>query len=438
VDGAGFVVISDTGNSRIRKISPDGIINTHIGNGNASYFGDGGPAYLGSVNHPQGIAVDSSFAVYIADTLNHVIRKAGTDGVIKTIAGTGVPGFSGDSGPAANAQLKSPTSVAIDGSGNLYIVDAGNQRVRKVAPDGTITTLASLSSPNAVATDAFGNVLASTADRRVWLLPGNGSPTAIAGTGDCCYAGDGGPALSAQLWGPWGLVAGNFGRVYIADSSANAVRMLLPSASGPVLSSVVNGASNLTASIAPGEVVVLFGTGLGPTQLTQSASGGTTVLFNGTAGTLIYASAQQVSAIAPNILTGPNVQVSVQYGSLATAQVTLPLSAVSPGLFTYDSSGKGQAAATNGNGSLNSSGNPASGTITFFATGITPASPFVVTVGGQPATVVSENLVSGVVQITIQLPSGIQGPAVPVVIQSGSAASQAGVTIAVTAGAPAA
>jgi uncharacterized protein (TIGR03437 family) len=438
VDGAGFVVISDTGNSRIRKISPDGIINTHIGNGNASYFGDGGPAYLGSVNHPQGIAVDSSYAVYTADTLNHVIRKAGPDGVIKTIAGTGVPGFSGDGGLAANAQLKSPTSVAIDGAGNLYIVDAGNQRVRKVAADRTITTLASLSSPNTVATDASGNVFAGTADHRVWLLPGNGSPTAIAGTGDCCYAGDGGPALSARLYDPWGLVAGSYGRIYIADSSANAVRVLLPSAPGPVLSSVVNGASNLSGPIAPGEVVVLYGTGLGPTQLTQWASPGTTVLFNGTVGTLIYASAQQVSAIAPNILTGPNVQISVQYGSLATAPVTLPLSAVSPGLFTYDSSGTSQAAATNGNGSLNSSGNPASGTITLYATGITLASPLAVTVEGQPATVVSENLVSGVVQITIQLPSGIQGPAVPVVIQSAGASSQMGVTIAVTAGAPAA
>jgi uncharacterized protein (TIGR03437 family) len=433
VDSAGFVVISDTGNSRIRKISPDGIINNHIGNGNASYFGDGGPAYLGSVNHPEGIAVDPSYAVYIADTLNHVVRKAGTDGTIKTIAGRGVPGFSGDGGPATSAQLKGPTSVALDNAGNLYIVDTGNQRIRKVGPDGTITTVASLSNPNTVATDASGNVYASTADRRIWLLPGSGSPTAIAGTGDCCYTGDGGPALNARLYVPWGLVAGNFGRIYIADPGANAVRLLLPSTSGPVLSTVVNGASNLSAPIAPGEVVVLYGTGLGPAQLTQSAYAGTTVLFNGTAGALIYASAQQVSAIAPNILTGPNVQVSVQYGSLATAPVTLPVAAVSPGLFTYDSSGKGQAAATNSNGSLNSSANPAFGTVTLYATGITPSSSLTVTVGGQTATVVSENLVLGVVQVTIQLPSGLQGLAVPMVIQSGSAASQDGVTIAVTA-----
>jgi uncharacterized protein (TIGR03437 family) len=196
---------------------------------------------------------------------------------------------------------------------------------------------------------------------------------------------------------------------------------------------VVNGASNLSAPIAPGEVVVLYGTGLGPVQLTQSASAGTTVLFNGTAGALIYASAQQVSAIAPNILTGANVQVSVQYGSLATAPVTLPVAIASPGLFTQDSSGKGQAAAVNANGSVNSSANPAFGTVTLYATGITPSSPLAATVGGQSATVLSENLVSGVVQITIQLPSGLQGTAVPVVIQSGSPASQDGVIIAVTA-----
>ena len=434
VDFAGYLVIADSGNSRIRRVAPNGSIDTFAGNGNSSYFGDGFRALQASVNHPQGVAVDAAGVVYIADTLNNAVRKVSADGSINTFAGTGPAGFAGDGGPATRALLSGPTGVAVDGAGNVYIVDAGNQRLRKVAPDGTITSAAtSLLNPHSVTTDAAGNVFVTAGgDHRVWMVAGNRNPTPIAGTGECCYSGDGGPALSAQLYDPSGVAVDRSGDVYVSDAAANAVRVLLPSLSAaPMLVSVVNGASNLSGPVVPGEVVVLYGTGLGPAQLTQAAPAGTSVLFNGTPGAIVYASALQVSAVAPASLSGANVQIWEQYQSLATPALTLPVAAVSPALFTLDGSGRGQAAALNFDGSANSASHLSAGIISLYATGVAPTTPLQVLVGGKPATVLSQNLVSAVVKITLQLPVGVQGAAVPVLIQSGSATSQDGVTIAI-------
>jgi uncharacterized protein (TIGR03437 family) len=323
----------------------------------------------------------------------------------------------------------------VDTAGNVYIADAGNQRLRKVGVDGVIATVASfVANPHSVATDAAGNVYVTVgADHRVWLLSGNRNAAPIAGTGDCCYSGDGGPALNAQLYDPAGVAVDRSGNVYVSDAAANAVRVLLPSNSSvPTLTSVVNGASNLAGPVAPGEVVVLYGTGLGPAQLNQAGGGGTSVLFNGTPGTIVYASALQVSAVAPASLTGANVQIWVQYQSLATPVVTLPIAAASPGLFTLDDSGKGQAAAINFDGSANSASHPSGGILTLYATGVAATMPLLVTVGGQPATVLSQSQVSSIVKITVQLPPNVFGSAIPVIIQAnGGVSSQEGVTIAV-------
>jgi uncharacterized protein (TIGR03437 family) len=434
VDPAGYIVIADTGNSRIRKVAPDGTINSYIGNGNSSYFGDGLRDLQASINHPRGVAVDTGGVVYIADTLDNAVRKVGTDGIIHTIAGTGLAGFAGDGGQATAAMLNGPTGVAVDAAGNVYIADAGNQRLRKVDLDGVITTAASfVANPHSVATDAAGNVYVTVgADHRVWLLSGNRNAAPIAGTGDCCYSGDGGLALNAQLYDPAGVAVDHSGNVYVSDAAANAVRVLVPSNSSvPSLISVVNGASNLTGPLAPGEVVVLYGTGLGPAQLNQSGGGETSVLFNGTPGTVIYASTSQVSAVAPASLTGANVQVWVQYQSLATPVVTLPIAAVSPGLFTVNDSGKGQAAALNFDGSANSATHPSGGILTLFATGVPASAPLAVIVGGMPAAVLSQSQVSNIVKITVQLPASVFGSAIPVIIQAGNGvSSQDGVTVA--------
>ena len=445
LDPAGRLVIADSGNSRVRVIFADGTIHTLIGTGNSSYYGDGLSDLQASVNHPQGVAVASNGDVYIADTLNNAIRKRGADGLMSTIAGTGSSGFSGDGSLATGALLDGPTGVSVNAAGNVYIVDAGNQRVRRVATDGMISTVAAqLANPNSVATDASGNVfVTSGGDRRVLMISADGTTSPVAGTGACCYSGDGGPALNAALDSPWGLAADpSSGTLYVTDAASNAVRALIPSGSLPSLTSVVNGASNLIEPIAPGEVVVLYGTGLGPDQLTvgQPTSGqyptqlaGTTVLFNGTPGFLVYTSGLQTSAIVPAVVfSGSTVQIALKYRDLATSSVTLPVASVSPGIFTLDGSGKGQAAATNSDGALNWAGRPAIGTITLYATGISAGSSVQATVGGRTATTVSVDLSPGVSQVTVQLPAGVQGDAVPVVLREDGASSQDGVTVAVS------
>ena len=174
VDGGGNLYIADSGNHRIRKVTPGGIITTVAGSGTYGYSGDGGPATAAQLKLPNRVAVDAAGSLYIAEAANHRVRKVTSDGIITTVAGNGANGYSGDGGPAASASLAELSGLAVDGSGNLYLVDSANWRVRKVTPAGTIITVASngsLSSsgeggaaaatmvmPRDMATDAGGNL----------------------------------------------------------------------------------------------------------------------------------------------------------------------------------------------------------------------------------------------------------------------------------------
>ncbi len=131
IDAHGNLLVADTGNSRIRLISPAGIISTIAGNGTFGYSGDGGPAQNAALGDPTAVAVDPLGNVLIADYTNHVIRRVDSAGIIQTVAGNGSSGFSGDGGPATAAQLTGPESIAFDTNGNYYIGDAPS-RVRKV------------------------------------------------------------------------------------------------------------------------------------------------------------------------------------------------------------------------------------------------------------------------------------------------------------------
>ena len=188
VDRAGNLYIADTNNCRIRKVS-GGIITTIAGNGTAGYTGDNGPASSSELNYPYGVAVDSTGNVYIADTLNNVIRQISTSGTISTIAGNGFAGYSGDSGAPTSAQLNFPADLAVDPSGNLYIADAGNYVVRSVS-GGAIAT--------------------------------------IAGNGQDGYSGDSGAATLAEIGHIHSLVLDSTGNLYLADATNSAVRMLSP------------------------------------------------------------------------------------------------------------------------------------------------------------------------------------------------------------------
>ena len=133
VDGPGNIYIADTNNDRIRKVSPSGIITTVAGSGSEGYSGDGGPATAAGLNHPMGVYGDTSGNIYIADTYNNRIRKVSASGTISTVAGNGTAGFGGDGGLASASIVNSPTGVYVDTIGNLYIADNGNQRIRKVS-----------------------------------------------------------------------------------------------------------------------------------------------------------------------------------------------------------------------------------------------------------------------------------------------------------------
>ncbi|MCX6632962.1 MAG: NHL repeat-containing protein, partial [Candidatus Solibacter sp.] len=219
-DALGNWYVADTANSRVRKAQPGGNLFTVAGNGNASYFGDGGPATKGSVNLPEGVAVDAAGNLYIADTLDHAVRMVTPDGVITTLAGNGNPGFSGDGGPAAHARLSHPHGVAVDLSGNVYVADTGNNQVRRIDATGTITTVntgGALVDPRGVAVDRAGNLyIADTGNRRVRRVSPGALLTTIAGNGTCCYSGDGWLALDARLNQPWGVAVDANGNVYVA------------------------------------------------------------------------------------------------------------------------------------------------------------------------------------------------------------------------------
>ena len=242
VDGAGNLYIADASNHRIRKVDSTGTITTIAGTGEQGFGGNGGPATQAPLNYPYGVAVDGAGNLYIADVGNHRIRKVDSTGTIITIAGTEERGFSGDGGPAIQAQLDAPSGVAVDELGNLYIADRNNHRIRRVDSTGTITTIAGteergfsgdggpatqapLFLPTGVAVDGAGNLyIADQYNHRIRRVDSTGTITTIAGTGELGFGGDGGPAIQAQLGDPTGVAVDGPGNLYIADQYNHRIR----------------------------------------------------------------------------------------------------------------------------------------------------------------------------------------------------------------------
>ena len=244
IDRQGNIYIADTSNYRIRKIDISGIITDIAGNGIPGFGGDGGPAGEASFSRVSGIAVNNAGEIFLADTGNHRIRKISREGIISTVAGTGENGYSGDNGPANQAMINYPYGVACDDQGNLYIVDTSNQRIRKVGPAGIITTIAgsgdygfsgdngpavqaSLWSPSGVAVDEDGALyIVDRANHRIRKVDAQGVITTIAGNGIRGYSGDGGPAELAHLHTPDSVAVDRSGNVYISDEQNSRIRMV--------------------------------------------------------------------------------------------------------------------------------------------------------------------------------------------------------------------
>jgi sugar lactone lactonase YvrE len=243
----GALYFCDLDNQRIRRLD----LKTHrtidiAGNGERGYAGDGGRATAGSLNMPHEIAFDSRGHLYIAERDNHVVRKVdGATGVMSTLAGTGAAGFSGDGGPASQAQLRQPHSIALEGDGRLLICDVGNHRIRAVnlssatietiggtgerlpTPDGAPLKNTPLNGPRTMVVDRDGSIyLALREGNAIYrIAPKTRTLHHLAGTGEQGYSGDGGPARQARLAGPKGLALS--GRsLYLADTENHAIRRI--------------------------------------------------------------------------------------------------------------------------------------------------------------------------------------------------------------------
>lgn len=340
-DRQGTLFVVDTSNHRVLRVTSAALAESVAGNGSPGDAGDGGPARAAELNQPSACAMDSFGNLFLADTLNHRIRKVTPAGVIATVAGTGDAGFSGDEGPAAEARIRTPRGIVVDDSGDIYLADTGNHRIRQVTPDGVIHT--------------------------------------IAGQGAAGFLGDGGPAAAALLDSPGGLFLDGSGALYFADTGNDRVRRLEPGSaamSGPVTNplalSAANAASLRPGPVAPGEIVVLSGTGLGPDSgvagtfdsgILPNQLGGSEVRFDGVAAPLFYVQSSQIDVQAPYALSGKSTtHVEVWFQGKSAGSLDLPVVPAAPAFYPV---------ALNADGSTNSPTGPAAAgsVLTLYATG---------------------------------------------------------------------
>jgi uncharacterized protein (TIGR03437 family) len=523
VDAAGNLYISDSYNFRIRKVS-GGVISTVAGNGAPGFGGgDNGPATGASLARPSGIAVDSAGSLYIAEFNSSRVRKV-SGGVISTVTGTGTPGFSGDNGPAVSAQLNDPEGVAVDSAGNLYIADFGNSRVRKVS-NGTITTVAGngtpgfsgdhgpatsaqLAYPDGVAADSAGNVyVADTSNYRVRVLTPTGSPctysvspttlqapasggivtVTIQTAPSCTWAVSGLPGWMASSGASSGPASASMALAVFPNNSGAplsatimvagvSVTVAQPAATAAPLApikAVVNAASYIGGPVSPGELVTIFGTGIGPATPAYASAdpatgklftsiGGLQVLFNGIPAPMIYASGTQVSAVVPyEMVSLANPSVWIDFAERTSNAYQLSIGTAAPGLFAQNASGSGPGAILNQDNSLNGPGHAAAkgSIVQVYMTGegqttpqgvtgrITtatlpppqvtpaPAQPIQVSIDGQPANYTyageAPGFVAGLMQLNVRIPANAASGPLAIAVSAGGNTSQNGITVSV-------
>jgi sugar lactone lactonase YvrE len=274
IDKMGAIFIADATNGVIREVSVAGSIATVAGNGSISFGGDTGPASAAELASPSGVIADGSGNLFVADTLNHSIRRIdAVSGVITTIAGVGQPGYSGDGGAATSAELDSPAAVALDAAGDLFIADTGNCVIRRVDAtgilagvimtvagngscgydvDGVPATSAGLGNPQGLALDAAGDLfIADTDDNRIRRVDASSRLIAtVIGDGNAAYTGDSGPATAAEVNQPTGVLVDSSGDLYVVDNGNNVIRFV-SAATGVITTRVGNGTSGFSGDGGP-------------------------------------------------------------------------------------------------------------------------------------------------------------------------------------------
>jgi uncharacterized protein (TIGR03437 family) len=492
VDASGNVYFSDTGNQVIRKITTGGVISTVAGSNSlgAGFAGDGAAATSAQLNTPLGVAVDATGAIYVADYANNRVRKI-ANGNINTVAGSGGVGYWGDGGQATAAGLNGPTGVAIDAAGFLYIADTGNNRIRKVAGNGIITTVAGtgnpsysgdlgpainadLDGPTGVTVDPGGVMyIADNLNSRIRRVSTASTISTIAGNGKEAYTGDGGLGTDASVFFPIGVAVDKVGNVYVADTQNHVTRQLAPIADfalPPAVTGVIGaGGFGGFQAVAAGSWVEIYGSDLATTarswtgsdfhnQLAPTMVDGTTVMIGGIPAPISYISGGQLNALVPTGLGSGQQTLTVTTLVGTSAAVNITIAPNTAGLYApqfLNSGGTQYAAGLLSDGSYAAPANvsatvksrpaKAGETVTLYGTGFGPVTPNVPTgqiapastaltgqlsiaLGGLPATVTYAGLAPGGVglyQINIVVPAGLTSGAAPLTfLLNGQAGSQ--------------
>jgi trimeric autotransporter adhesin len=267
--------ITDRNNSVVRMVDTSGIITTIAGNGVRGFSGDGGPATAAEFNDAAGVLIDSLGNMYITDHDNERIRKINTGGIIKTIAGNGIAGYTGDGGPATIAEVNIPGFMAMDNSGNLFFADVSNDVIRMINTSGIISTAAGnhlmgysgdggpasaaeLNAPEGVTFDKNGNsFIADDENQVVREVNTSGIISTIAGIHWRGYSGDGGPATAAELDQPCSITFDAYGNMYIADEGNSVIRMI--DSAGIITTIAGNGTQGYSGDGGPATAAEMYG-----------------------------------------------------------------------------------------------------------------------------------------------------------------------------------